>query len=84
LEKGGIYRHFDSKEQLSAEAFEYAWREALHTRMHDLEESSDTVEWLKQFIDNFVCRRSSVPGGCPLLHTAVDADDGSAGLRQLA
>ena len=25
LEKGGIYRHFDSKEQLAAEAFEYAW-----------------------------------------------------------
>ena len=27
LEKGGIYRHFDSKEQLAAEAFDYAWRE---------------------------------------------------------
>jgi AcrR family transcriptional regulator len=25
LEKGGIYRHFDSKEQLASEAFEYAW-----------------------------------------------------------
>jgi hypothetical protein len=24
LEKGGIYRHFDSKEQLAAKAFEYA------------------------------------------------------------
>ena len=26
LEKGGIYRHFDSKQQLAAEAFDYAWK----------------------------------------------------------
>lgn len=84
LEKGGIYRHFDSKEQLAAEAFEYAWREAPQTRMHDLEKDSNSVEWLKQFIANFVHRRSSVPGGCPLLNTAIDADDGSPVLRDLA
>jgi len=84
LEKGGIYRHFDSKEQLAAEAFQYAWGEALQTRMYDLHARSNSVEWLKQFVDNFVSRRSSVPGGCPLLNTAVDADDGSATLRQLA
>lgn len=84
LEKGGIYRHFDSKEQLAAEAFEHAWREAIHTRMHDLEIDSNSVEWLKQFVTNFVHRRSSVPGGCPLLNTAIDADDGSPVLRELA
>src|SRR4029077_15442426 len=28
-EKGGIYRHFGSKQQLAAEAFDYAWRETL-------------------------------------------------------
>src|SRR6202044_3514737 len=32
LEKGGIYRHFDSKEMLAAEAFDYAWRETLNAR----------------------------------------------------
>ena len=84
LEKGGIYRHFESKEQLAAEAFEHAWREALHTRTHDLDKVSNTVDWLKQLIDNFVHRRPSVPGGCPLLNTAIDADDGSPMLRRLA
>lgn len=84
LEKGGIYRHFESKEQLAAEAFEHAWREALHTRTHDLDKVPNTVDWLKQFIDNFVHRRPSVPGGCPLLNTAIDADDGSPMLRRLA
>ena len=84
LEKGGIYRHFESKEQLAAEAFEHAWREALHTRTHDLDKVSNTVDWLKQLIDNFVHRRPSVPGGCPLPNTAIDADDGSPMLRRLA
>jgi TetR/AcrR family transcriptional repressor of nem operon len=84
LEKGGIYRHFDSKEQLASEAFEYAWRAALGTRMRDLESISSSIEWLRQSIANFVQRRSPIPGGCPLFNTAVDADDGNPVLRQLA
>lgn len=84
LEKGGIYRHFDSKEQLAAEAFEYAWQAARGIRMRDLESISNSVEWLKQYVTNFVQRRPAVPGGCPLLNTAVDADDGNPALRQLA
>jgi TetR/AcrR family transcriptional repressor of nem operon len=84
LEKGGIYRHFDSKEQLAAEAFEYAWQAAIDTRLRDLDSVSSSVEWLKKFVDNFVNRRPSVPGGCPLLNMAIDADDGNPALRQLA
>jgi TetR/AcrR family transcriptional repressor of nem operon len=84
LEKGGIYRHFDSKEQLASEAFEYAWQAALGARMRDLESISNSVEWLSQFIRNFVHRRSPIPGGCPLFNTAVDTDDGNPVLRQLA
>jgi len=84
LEKGGIYRHFSSKEELAAEAFDYAWKLALDTRMHDLERIPNSVDKLKQFIANFIDRRSSVPGGCPLLNTAIDADDGNPILRERA
>jgi TetR/AcrR family transcriptional repressor of nem operon len=84
LEKGGIYRHFANKEELAAEAFEYAWKAALDVRMRDLESISNSVDKLKQFIANFVLRRSSVPGGCPLLNTAIDADDGNPVLRASA
>jgi len=28
LQKGGLYRHFDSKEELAQEAFDYAWERA--------------------------------------------------------
>jgi TetR/AcrR family transcriptional repressor of nem operon len=81
LEKGGIYRHFESKEQLAAEAFDYAWRETLGARIHDLDTISDTVDRLKQLAANFVERRGIIPGGCPLLNTAIDTDDGNPVLR---
>jgi len=47
LEKGGIYRHFSSKEALAAEAFDYAWRETLDARIHDLDTISNTIDRLK-------------------------------------
>jgi TetR/AcrR family transcriptional regulator, transcriptional repressor for nem operon len=84
LEKGGIYRHFDSKEQLAAEAFDYAWRETLHARIHDLDAIPNAVDKLKQLLVNFVERRGIIPGGCPLLNTAVDTDDGNSVLRERA
>src|SRR5690348_9978766 len=81
LEKGGIYRHFTCKEELAAEAFDCAWQAASDVRMHDLDSVSDSVDRLKRFIANFVERRSPVPGGCPLLNTAVEADDGNSMMR---
>ena len=38
----------------------------------------------KRFVANFVERRAMVPGGCPLLNTATDADDGNPVLRERA
>jgi len=85
LEKGGIYRHFDSKEQLAAEAFDYAWKVALDTRFEGTQEISNTVDRLKRIVWNFGDQRSGlVPGGCPLLNTAINSDDGNTKLRAKA
>lgn len=84
LEKGGIYRHFESKEQLAAEAFDYAWGETLRARTYDLDVLENSVDQLKQMVTNFVERRGIIPGGCPLLNTAVDSDDGNSKLRERA
>ena len=84
LEKGGIYRHFSSKQELAAQAFDYAWSEAIKARRHDLDAIENSVDKLERFIANFVERRGSVPGGCPLLNTAMDSDDGNAVLRTRA
>ena len=83
LEKGGIYRHFGSKEELAAEAFEYAWRTA-KCRWEGLEHIPHRVDRLKAFVANFAQGNSAVAGGCPLLNTAIDADDGNPRSRAKA
>jgi TetR/AcrR family transcriptional repressor of nem operon len=84
LEKGGLYRHFASKEQLAAEAFQYAWSEAMAGRTRDLDNIEGAMPKLRYVVERFVTRRSSVPGGCPLMNMAVEADDGNPVLRGLA
>jgi len=85
LEKGGIYRHFESKEQLAVDAFDHAWKIAVDTRFEKTEEIPNTVDRLKQIVRNFRDRRTGlVPGGCPLLNTAIDCDDGNPKLRAKA
>jgi TetR/AcrR family transcriptional repressor of nem operon len=81
LKKGGIYRHFTSKEELAAKAFDYTWEAAWNARLLHVDEKANGVEKLKQLIANFVEHRSPVAGGCPILNTAVDADDGNTVLR---
>ena len=81
LEKGGIYRHFESKEELAAEAFDFAWQMAVSKRSANLDSIPNHVDRLKQHITNF-STRSSLPGGCPLLNTAVDSDNGNPILRE--
>lgn len=83
LEKGGLYRHFSSKEELAAEAFRYALRNAVKTRTEGLEAVGDPLDQLRYLIRRFIEEPSFMPGGCPLMNTAIDADDGNAVLRKL-
>ncbi len=85
LEKGGIYRHFESKQELAGDAFDHAWKIAMDMRFEGTEEILNTVDRLKQIVRNFRDRRTGlVPGGCPLLNTAIDSDDGNPQLRAKA
>ena len=85
LEKGGIYRHFGNKQELAESAFDHAWRLAIDTHFDGMQEISNAVDRLEQIIRNFRDRRSGlVPGGCPLLNTAIDSDDGNPRLRARA
>jgi TetR/AcrR family transcriptional repressor of nem operon len=85
LEKGGIYRHFESKQELAGEAFDHAWKIAMDTRFEGTEGIADTIDRLKQIVRNFRDRRAGlVPGGCPLMNTAIDSDDSNPQLRAKA
>ncbi len=77
LEKGGIYNHFASKEQLALEAFDFSmgvmrerYREALSDRKGALERLFAVIDLLGELVEH-----PPVPGGCPILNTAIEADD---------
>jgi len=85
LEKGGIYRHFESKQELARDAFDHAWKLAMDTRFDGTQEIPSTVDRLIQVVRNFRDRRAGlVPGGCPLLNTAIDSDHSNPQLQTKA
>ena len=57
----------------------------MDARFQGTEKISNSVDRLKQIVRNFRDRRTGlVPGGCPLLNTAIDSDDGNPQLRAKA
>ena len=84
LEKGGVYRHFASKEELAAEAFQYAWTRVAKARREGQDAIPGAVEKLKYSVRRFAETPGVFPGGCPLMNTAIEADDGNPTLRELA
>jgi TetR/AcrR family transcriptional repressor of nem operon len=74
LEKGSLYTHFDSKEQLASEAFDIAWVQSSKACVDNLDQVTGSIEKLKLHIDSFVSK-PPFAGGCPLLNAAMDADD---------
>lgn len=81
LEKGGIYRHFECKEDLAVAAFDYAWSEIRQRRLALLDTIPTPLGKVHGMIDGFAAKPSAVPGGCALMNTAIDADDGNPVLR---
>jgi TetR/AcrR family transcriptional repressor of nem operon len=83
LQKGGIYRHFESKEALALEAFDYAVAQMAGRFTAALEGRENAVDRLHAVIDVFARLHDDppVPGGCPMLNTAVESDDGNPALR---
>jgi AcrR family transcriptional regulator len=77
LHKGGIYNHFESKEELALESFEYAV-DLIARRMTAAEESCEhAADKLLAIIsvNQKLSEDKPLPGGCPLLNTAVESDD---------
>jgi AcrR family transcriptional regulator len=84
--KGGIYNHFESKEALAVEAFDFAvelvrerFRTALVGRERAVERLLAIVGVFRSVIDD-----PPLPGGCPVLNTAIEADDTNLPLRDRA
>jgi AcrR family transcriptional regulator len=86
LEKGGIYNHFGSKEQLALEAYDYAMSRVENSLARSQEGATDPVDRMTRMIRAFskTARRPVLDGGCPIMNTAIEADDTHPELRDRA
>jgi len=86
LEKGGIYNHFKSKEDLALQAFDYAVDLVRQEIAKAVRDKKDSVERLLGMIEVFQREAEGYPlaGGCPVMNTAIEADDAHPALRKRA
>jgi AcrR family transcriptional regulator len=85
LQKGGLYNHFASKEELAAAAFAHNWQQMRTLLAQALAKAGDSpVAQLHAVVrmHGNLAQGGLPVGGCPLLNTAIDSDDGNALLRE--
>jgi TetR/AcrR family transcriptional regulator, transcriptional repressor for nem operon len=87
LKKGGIYNHFESKDELALQAFDYAigqiqkrYRQAWASKEHSIERLQAIIDVFRIYIDN--PQHPIIKGGCPLLNTAIESDDAHPALKE--
>jgi TetR/AcrR family transcriptional regulator, transcriptional repressor for nem operon len=86
LQKGGIYNHFKSKDEIAMAAFDFnvaqlqrQLRLALKGQRQAIDRLIATLDWYEQLLDE-----PGMQAGCPILNTAIDSDDTHPALRQRA
>jgi len=86
LQKGGLYNHFESKDELALEAF-HANAVALGAHLGALSRAPGdpaVVLWNLMEASIDVAAGRVVPGGCPVLNAGIESDDAWEPLREAA
>jgi len=86
LQKGGIYRHFESRGALTLEAFWYAvarMRRRLSDALEGKRTAKDKLFALFDVVRN-APREEAFRGGCPIVNLAIESDDADPELRNAA
>ena len=83
LQKGGIYNHFHSKQELALEAFDFAFRQVSKHYLIAMKGKLNAVERLQAilFAFNSYINEPILAGGCPILNAAIESDDANPDLR---
>ncbi len=84
--KGAIYRHFKSKERLEAETLAYLislFNENLGKKIKAETNAGDKLKAVLAYFESYISK-PPIPGGCPLLNAAIEADDSNPLLRKKA
>lgn len=86
LQKGGIYNHFENKDQLAIEAFHYAANVLRQSFRKAVEGKSTAYDKLAAVISVYEHASDDPPlkGGCPVLNTAIGSDEAHPALKEEA
>jgi AcrR family transcriptional regulator len=86
LQKGGIYNHFQSKEDLALQAFDYAFEVVSRRFAEALKGKENAIDRLLAIVEYFrgYGEDSPMPGGCPIMNCAIEGDDAHPALRDRA
>ena len=86
LAKGGIYGHFQNKDEIAAAAFEFSLAKVRVELLSTINKHPSALGKLYSILDFYknYTLKPSVEGGCPILNTAVDADDAYPFLKRKA
>lgn len=86
LKKGGIYRHFASKEALALAAFDYSYGLFSRRIVGALETAHSSKDQLVAILGELrrMAAEPPIEGGCPVLNTAVESSEGVPSLMQKA
>jgi TetR/AcrR family transcriptional repressor of nem operon len=83
LAKGGIYRHFDSKDEICLDAFKFLCLNLSAGINEALKNQQTPADKLFAFIDYYKNDLTKIEGGCPLLNFGTEADDTNQPLKKL-
>src|SRR5262249_46740830 len=86
MQKGGIYNHFESREQLTLEAFDFAFARMRDYLVAAIAGKGSANDKLCALVEAFRCgsEREEMRGGCPIANMAIEADDADPRLRAAA
>ncbi len=87
MKKGGIYNHFAGKDELALAAFDHNWgllRERYDQALAAVGESPTAQLFAAIEVHAGFANNPPTAGGCPLLNTAIESDDGHPLLRARA
>ena len=85
LTKGALYGNFQDKEEMALEAFQYSItkvREVVNQELSGALTCKEQLIALLSFYSNYVFS-PPIPGGCPLLNTAIEVDDHRTSMRRV-
>lgn len=84
LTKGSIYGNFKDKNEVAVEAFKYNFNFQSEQILKKIDQESNAIDKLLVFLNHYrtAFRPIFKNGGCAILNTAVDADDGNDLLKK--